>query len=91
MQSRAPELTDLSGESQHTLDMYGVEGGKPSFAKNCLLARRLVERGVRFVNVYHGNWDHHSNVEGGLREGMRHNRSSYGPLVKRSQTTWSAR
>ena len=68
MQSRAPELTDLSGESQHTLDMYGVEGGKPSFAKNCLLARRLVERGVRFVNVYHGNWDHHSNVEGGLRE-----------------------
>jgi hypothetical protein len=67
MQTRAPELTDLSSESQHTLDMYGVELGKPSFGTNCLLARRLVERGVRFVNVYHGNWDHHSDVAGGLK------------------------
>lgn len=67
MQARAPELMDLSSESQGTLDMYGVEAGKPSFAKNCLLARRLVERGVRFVNVYHGNWDHHSDVAGGLK------------------------
>ena len=41
--------------------------GKPSYANNCLFARRLVERGVRFVNVYHGNWDHHSDVEGGVR------------------------
>jgi uncharacterized protein (DUF1501 family) len=49
------------------LEMYGVDSGKPSFAKNCLLARRLVERGVRFVNVYHGNWDHHSNVAEGLK------------------------
>jgi hypothetical protein len=67
MQARAPELMDLSSESQRTLDMYGVEPEKPSFAKNCLLARRLVERGVRFVNVYHGNWDHHSDVAGGLK------------------------
>jgi hypothetical protein len=67
MQSRAPELMDLSRESAATLAMYGVEPGKPSFAKNCLLARRLVERGVRFVNVYHGNWDHHSDVAGGLK------------------------
>jgi hypothetical protein len=67
MQARAPELMDLSQESQATLDMYGVERGKPSFANNCLLARRLVERGVRFVNVYHGNWDHHSDVAGGLK------------------------
>jgi hypothetical protein len=67
MQSRAPELMDLSQESPETLKMYGVEPGKPSFANNCLLARRLVERGVRFINVYHGNWDHHSNVAVGLK------------------------
>jgi hypothetical protein len=47
--------------------MYGAEKGKPSFANNCLLARRLVERGVRFVNCYHGDWDHHSDVAGGVR------------------------
>ena len=67
MQARAPELMDLSQESQTTLDMYGIERGKPSFANNCLLARRLVERGVRFINIYHGNWDHHSDVAGGLK------------------------
>jgi hypothetical protein len=67
MQSRAPELMDCSSETKATLDMYGVDPAKSSFAKNCLLARRLVERGVRFVNVYHGNWDHHSDVAGGLR------------------------
>ncbi len=59
MQSSAPELMDLSQETQTTLDMYGIEPGKPSFAYNCLLARRLVERGVRFVQLYHTNWDHH--------------------------------
>ncbi len=67
MQSRAPELMDFSRESAETLQMYGAESGKASFASNCLLARRLVERGVRFVNVYHKGWDHHSNVEGGLK------------------------
>jgi len=59
MQSSAPELIDLSGESQQTLEMYGAEPGKPSFANNCLLARRLVERGVRFIQLYHTNWDSH--------------------------------
>ena len=59
MQSSAPELIDLSGESAATLKMYGVEKDKPSFARNCLLARRLVERGVRFVQLYHTNWDSH--------------------------------
>src|SRR5690606_34040829 len=67
MQSSAPELTDLSGESEATRAMYGVKEGESSFARNCLLARRLVERGVRFVTCYHGNWDHHSDVAGGLR------------------------
>ncbi len=59
MQASAPELIDLSDESQTTLELYGVEPGKPSFARNCLLARRLVERGVRFVQLYHTNWDSH--------------------------------
>jgi uncharacterized protein (DUF1501 family) len=67
MQARSPELVDQNDESQRTRDMYGAEAGKPSFANNCLLARRLVERGVRFVQLYHSGWDHHSNVEGGLR------------------------
>jgi hypothetical protein len=59
MQTSAPELIDLSKESKATLDLYGVSPGKPSFAANCLLARRLVERGVRFVQLYHTNWDNH--------------------------------
>lgn len=67
MQSSAPELVDLAGESPSTIEMYGATPGKPSFANNCLMARRLLERGVRFVNVYHSNWDHHSDVAGGLK------------------------
>ena len=59
MQSSAPELMDLAGESQATLDLYGAEPGGNSYANNCLLARRLVERGVRFVQLYHTDWDHH--------------------------------
>ena len=59
MQTSAPELIDLASETKQTLDMYGAEPGKPSFANNCLLARRLVERGVRFVQLYHTDWDHH--------------------------------
>ncbi|MDB5313503.1 MAG: hypothetical protein JWO38_7705 [Gemmataceae bacterium] len=59
MQTAAPELMDLSKETRETLDLYGVTPGKPSFAANCLLARRLVERGVRFVQLYHTDWDHH--------------------------------
>ena len=59
MQTSAPEAMDLKGESRATLDLYGVDPAKPSFARNCLLARRLVERGVRFVQLYHTNWDSH--------------------------------
>ena len=61
MQTSAPELMDLSGETSATLDAYGVDPAKPSFARNCLLARRLVEKGVRFVQLYHTDWDHHGN------------------------------
>lgn len=67
MQARAPELMDLGSETKETLESYGAVPGKSSFSNNCLLARRLIERGVRFVNVYHKGWDHHSNVEGGLK------------------------
>lgn len=61
MQTSAPELMDLSGETAQTLAAYGAQPGKPSFANNCLLARRLIERGVRFVQLYHTDWDHHGN------------------------------
>lgn len=59
MQTAAPELTDLSTESKSTLELYGAVPGQASFAANCLLARRMVERGVRFVQLYHTDWDHH--------------------------------
>lgn len=65
MQASVPEMTDLSSESQHTFDLYGDDAKKPgSFANTALMARRLAERGVRFVQVYHNNWDHHANVSG---------------------------
>lgn len=70
MQSSAPELMDLSKETQETLDLYGVQQGKPSFAYNCLLARRLVQRGVRFVQLYHTDWDHHGNKGTELGESL---------------------
>ncbi|MFV0442980.1 MAG: DUF1501 domain-containing protein [Planctomycetaceae bacterium] len=60
MQTSAPELMDIRGESQATLDLYGIRNlSEPTYARNCLLARRLVERGVRFVQLYDTNWDHH--------------------------------
>jgi uncharacterized protein (DUF1501 family) len=62
MQSSAPELMDLSSESNETLQMYGAQPGKASFANNCLLARRLVERGVRFITLLHEGWDHHNDI-----------------------------
>jgi uncharacterized protein (DUF1501 family) len=59
MQTSVPELMDVSSETPGTHALYGTEPGKTSFANNCLLARRLVERGVRFVQLYHRGWDHH--------------------------------
>ncbi|MBY0512328.1 MAG: DUF1501 domain-containing protein [Gemmataceae bacterium] len=67
MQASAPELMDLSKETRETLDLYGAEPGKPGFANNCLLARRLVERGVRFVQLFHEAWDHHGGLVSGLK------------------------
>ena len=70
MQSSAPELIDIAQESPQTLALYGAEPGKPSFANNCLLARRLVERGVRFVQLYHTDWDHHGEAGNTLTRGL---------------------
>jgi Protein of unknown function (DUF1501) len=66
MQTSVPELMDLTRETKETLDLYGTKGGDGSFAANCLLARRLVERGVRFIQLYHRDWDHHGNVKGDI-------------------------
>src|SRR5438445_13560355 len=68
MQSSAPEWTDVSKESPETLKLYGVEPGKPSFAMDCLLSRRLIERGLRFVQLFHEGWDHHSEVVNGIKD-----------------------
>ena len=62
MQTSVPELLDFSDESAETLALYGTQGGDGSFAANCLLARRLAERGVRFIQLYHRDWDHHASV-----------------------------
>ncbi len=67
LQTSAPELTDLRSESRATLEMYGCDPERPSFARACLLARRMVERGVRFINIYHEGWDAHSDVAGNVR------------------------
>jgi hypothetical protein len=63
MQSSVPDLVDMSKEPQKILDMYGARPGDGSFASNCLLARRLAERGVRFIQLYHRDWDHHSGLK----------------------------
>ncbi len=67
MQAAVPELMDTKGESQQTLDLYGCTPGDGSFASNCLLARRLAERGTRFIQLYHRGWDHHSGVKNGTK------------------------
>ncbi len=66
MQASVPELTDMSAEPQHIVDMYGCRPGDGSFASNCLLARRLAERGVRFIQLYHRGWDHHGGIKRGI-------------------------
>jgi len=63
MQTSVPELMDISNEPKHVLDMYGAKPGEGSYASNCLLARRLAERGVRFIHLYHRGWDHHGGLE----------------------------
>jgi hypothetical protein len=68
MQMSVPELVDISNEPKHVLDLYGVSGSDGSFGYNCLLARRLAERGVRFIHLYHRDWDFHSGLKQHLAE-----------------------
>ncbi|MCA9156953.1 MAG: DUF1501 domain-containing protein [Planctomycetales bacterium] len=68
MQTSVPELMNIDGETSETLELYGAKPGKSSFANNCLLARRLVERGVRLIELYDSDWDHHSNLESRLSQ-----------------------
>ena len=67
MQASVPELMDVKDESPQTLELYGCQPGDGSFASNCLLARRLAERGVRFIQLYHKDWDHHGGVKDGIK------------------------
>jgi hypothetical protein len=71
MQASVPGLMDISDEPQSVLDMYGTKGGDGSFASNCLLARRLAERGVRFIQLYHRGWDHHGGIKNGINTTSR--------------------
>lgn len=82
MQSSAPELMDISNEPQHVLDMYGAEPGKGSFANNCLLARRLVEKGVRFVTLFHEAWDQHGNLTKAIKANCEWTDQPVAALVK---------
>jgi uncharacterized protein (DUF1501 family) len=82
MQTSAPDLVDLSRESKETLERYGAEPGKASYANNCLLARRLIEKGVRFVQLFHEAWDHHGNLTNGLKEQCHLTDKASAALVK---------
>ena len=83
MQTSVPELTDFSDEPKHVLDLYGVtQPGDGSFASNCLLARRLAERGVRFIQLYHRGWDHHAGLEQSLPTVARETDRACAALVK---------
>jgi hypothetical protein len=72
MQMSVPKLMDLSDETQETLDLYGSKGADGTFAGNCLLARRLAERGVRFIQVYHRGWDHHGGIKKGMEQTVKY-------------------
>jgi hypothetical protein len=82
MQASAPDLMDISQEPKEVLDMYGAEPGKSSFANNCLLARRLVERGVRYVQLFHEAWDQHGNLVADLKKNCKNTDQASAALVK---------
>lgn len=81
LQTSAPELMDLKSETEETLKLYGCEADKPSFARACLLARRMVERGVRFINIYNEGWDAHSDVVGNHRNNCKNTDQASAALV----------
>jgi hypothetical protein len=81
MQAVAPELMDLTKEDKKTLEMYGAEPGKPTFANSVLLARRLVEKGVRFVQIYHEAWDQHGNLVNDLKKNCKNTDQACAALI----------
>jgi hypothetical protein len=82
MQQVAPEVMDLSKEPKEVLEMYGAEPGKSSYANACLLSRRLIEKGVRFVQVFHEAWDHHGGLVGGLKDQCKKTDQASAALVR---------
>jgi Protein of unknown function (DUF1501) len=82
LQTSAPELMEVHKESKATLDMYGAHPNRPSFARACLLARRLIERGVRFINIYHEGWDAHSDLTGNHRNNCNETDRASAALVR---------
>ncbi|HEY2158287.1 MAG TPA: DUF1501 domain-containing protein, partial [Isosphaeraceae bacterium] len=82
MQSSAPDVMDLAKEPKHVLEMYGAEPGKGSFANSCLLARRLIERGVRFVEIFHEAWDQHGNLVADLKKNCKNTDQASAALIK---------
>jgi hypothetical protein len=86
MQSSVPALVDLSNEPEHVLQLYGGKPGDGSFASNCLLARRLAERGVRFIHLYHRGWDHHNFLERDIQRCAQHtDRAAYALITDLKQ------
>ncbi len=82
MQTSVPELTDIAKEPKEILEMYGAEPGKASYANNCLLARRLAERGVRFIQLCHRDWDHHGGLPGGIKAQTKNTDQASAALIK---------
>jgi Protein of unknown function (DUF1501) len=82
MQLSAPDVMQIGNEPRHILEMYGAEPGKPSFANTCLLARRLLERGVRFVQIFHESWDQHGNLVNDLKKNCKVTDQACAALIK---------
>jgi len=83
MQASVPDVVDVSKEPDHIFDLYGADSRKPgTFAANCLLARRLAENGVKFIQLYHQGWDHHGNVPGGMRTQCRETDEASAALIQ---------
>ena len=82
LQSSAPELMDLKTESDETINLYGCDRDKQSFARACLLARRMVQRGVRFINIYHSGWDAHSDVKGSTENNCKQTAQATAALIQ---------
>ncbi|MFH1300975.1 MAG: DUF1501 domain-containing protein, partial [Planctomycetota bacterium] len=82
MQARAPDVMDITQETKQTLELYGAEPGKTSFANNCLLARRLVERGVRCIQLFHESWDQHGGLVSGLKSNCQATDQASAALLK---------